>query len=497
MKLLNLLAGAVVGLLALGALAHQPPPKTAEAAQPGAKAEQRWKGTIELPGMKLDFGVALTPSTDGNAAAGTMDIPMQGLKSAPLSDVSVSGEELKFSLALPSMPANAHAHFSAKLAADGKTAEGELKQGGITAPVRMERIAEGADATIGPRRPQDPKPPFPYTQREVSYTNAKDGTKLAATVTLPPGPGPHPAAVLITGSGAQDRDESILGHRPFLVIADHLTRAGIAVLRADDRGVGGSGGSVTEATAADSTGDVLAAIALLKTMPEIDAAKIGVIGHSEGGIIGPMAAATSKDVAFVVMLAGTGLKGRDILTMQSEAIMLAAGIDKAAVKPVVEKHRALMDSVEKNAPAEEIERAVGELMKAQTSLGGHSAPALSDEQVKAGAKQQMETLNSKWFRSFLFSDPREALRKVTAPVLALNGSLDTQVPAGANLPEIEKALKEAGNTDVTVRELPGLNHLFQAARTGSPDEYVQIDETFNPEALKAMTEWVLSRTTKK
>lgn len=490
----TVLAGLVLLLAGTIASAAQPPAPAPAPSGPKALDEsaQRWKGTIELPqGQKLDIGVTLTPGRNGTPASGTLDIPLQGLKSGALSDVVLSADELKFTYVMAGAPAAANPAFTLKPSPDGKTATGELHQSGATMPVRLERIPEGAVADIGPKRPQEPKPPFPYTQREVSYTNAQDGTKLAATLTLPPGKGPFPAAVMITGSGPQDRDEALLGHKPFLVIADYLTRRGIAVLRADDRGVGGSTGNVADATAENSAGDALAGVALLKTIPEIDGAHIGLIGHSEGGIIGPMAAAESKDVAFVVMLAGTGLKGRDILTMQTEAMMLAAGEKKELVAAATERHRHLMDALEPGAPRAEIEKAMRELIRAQEEAGGAppSSPAAVDKEVK----QQMAALETKWFRSFLVSDPREALRKVQVPVLALNGALDTQVPAEANLREIEKALKEAGNTDVTTREMPGLNHLFQHAGTGSPSEYVQIEETFAPEALQLMGEWILAR----
>jgi pimeloyl-ACP methyl ester carboxylesterase len=467
-----------------------PPPQAAPKAAASSGA-QRWKGVVELPqGVKLDIGVMLMPARDGGAASGTIDIPMQGVKGAALSEVKISGEEIGFTIAGPG--ADASAVFTLKPSPDGKAAAGEIRQAGATMPVKLERIPEGASTDIGPPRPQEPKPPFPYAQRELTYTNAKDGTTLAGTLTIPEGAGPFPAVVMITGSGAQDRDETLLGHKPFLVIADHLTRHGVAVLRADDRGVGGSTGSVAEATAEDEVGDALAGVALLKSVPDIDGAHIGLIGHSEGAIVAPMASAQSADVAFIVLLAGPGLKGRDLLTMQSEAIMRAAGQEEGAITKATTLHRGLMDALERGADRAEIESAIRELAAAQRE--GMRAPPLSDQQMNAIVKQQVMSLQTRWFKSFLFLDPREALRGVKAPVLALNGSLDTQVPAKANLGEIEKALRNGGNKDVTARELPGLNHLFQHARTGSPEEYAQIEQTFAPEALAVITDWVVAHT---
>lgn len=457
----------------------------AVAAQPEA---QRWKGVIELPGMKLEFTVRLTHAGEAGQAAGTMDIPMQGLSGAELSDVEVTPEAVTFTLALPSMPANAHAHFFAKLEDDGTTARGELRQAGGVFPLVLERIA--ADAEVGPSRPQHPTPPYPYTQREVAYTNAQDGTRLAGTLTLPPGAGPHPVVVLITGSGPQDRDETVFAHKPFLVIADHLTRRGVAVLRADDRGVGGSTGSVSESTSHDFSQDVLAAIAMLKTIPEIDPARIGLVGHSEGGIIAPMVAADSRDVAFIVMLAGTGLRGRDILTLQTGALFRAAGVQGEPLENVLKHHRRLMDLIEGQAERDELSAAARDLIRSQQAVQGGAA---DESLIESTAEQALRSLDTPWLRHFLLLDPREALRRVKVPVLALFGELDLQVPPRENMPEIEKALMEAGNRDVTIRELPRLNHLFQTATTGLVAEYALIEETFAPAALDAMTEWILAR----
>lgn len=458
----------------------------ASAAQPEA---QRWKGVIELPGMKLEFSVRLSPAGEAGEASGTMDIPMQGLSGAELSEVEMTPEALAFTLALPSMPANAHAHFFARLEADGTTARGELRQAGSTFPLVLERIA--ADAEVGPPRPQHPTPPYPYTQREVAYTNAQDGTRLAGTLTLPPGPGPHPVVVLITGSGPQDRDETIFGHKPFLVIADHLTRRGVAVLRADDRGVGGSTGSVSESTSHDFSQDVLAAVAMLKTIPEIDPARIGLVGHSEGGIIAPIVAAESRDIAFIVMLAAPGLRGRDILTLQTGALFRAAGVQGEPLESVLKHHRRLMDLIERQAEKDELAAAARDLIRSQQAIQGGVA---DESQIESTAEQALRSLDSPWFRHFLMLDPREALRRVRVPVLALFGELDLQVPPRENMPEVEKALMEAGNRDVTIRELPRLNHLFQTATTGLVAEYAVIEETIAPATLEVMTEWILART---
>jgi pimeloyl-ACP methyl ester carboxylesterase len=300
---------------------------------------------------------------------------------------------------------------------------------------------------------------------------------LAATLTVPQGKGPFPAVVLITGSGPQDRDESLLGHKPFLVLSDYLTRHGIAVLRADDRGTAKSTGDFSTGTTADFATDTEAGIIYLRTRPEIDPHKIGLIGHSEGGVIAPMIAARNKDVAFIVMMAGTGVPGDAVLVAQGEAIQIAGGMspDEAAKKAAKEKEILTLVETEKDEAV--LEKEMKEKM----------AGDIPENQMGAQIKQ----VTSPWFRYFLTYDPAIALRKVTCPVLAMNGSLDKQVLPDQNLPAIRKAL--ADNPRAEVDELPGLNHLFQTAKTGSPSEYAQIDETISPVALDKMASWILKQ----
>src|SRR5258706_3507588 len=264
-----------------------------------------WTGTVELPAtMKLDFSVELGKDS------GTISIPLQGVKDLPLAGVSVTDKELKFSIQ------EAGAVWELKVSDDGKSATGVLKQG-AEFKTTMKRLAPGESASKELKRPQEPKPPFPYETLEVSFENKPAGATLAGTLTLPKGSGPFPCVVMVTGSGPQDRDEALLGHRPFLGIADHLTRHGIAALRYHDRGVAKSTGTFATATSDDFAEDALAAIAFLKTRKEGDAKKLGIAGHSEGGLIAPICAAKSKDVAFIVLLAGTGISGAELLPIQS------------------------------------------------------------------------------------------------------------------------------------------------------------------------------------
>jgi dipeptidyl aminopeptidase/acylaminoacyl peptidase len=337
-------------------------------------------------------------------------------------------------------------------------------------------------------RPQEPKKPYPYDEEEVGYENKRDGVKLAGTLTLPRGKGPIPAALLITGTGPQDRNESVSGHKPFLVLADYLTRQGIAVLRVDDRGVGGSTGSLADSTAENFAADVMAGIAFLKSRKEINPKQVGLIGHSEGGSIAPMVAAQNDDVAFIVLMAGTGLTGEETLYLQGALILKAGG----ASAEQLAKQRATQESMfkilkEEKDPATTEKRLHEELSRNLTEEDKKKA----EQAIMANIKR----VNTPWFRHFLTFDPRPALQKVKCPVLALNGENDLQVPANENLREIGAALKAGGNKDVTVVRLPKLNHLFQTSETGSPNEYAKIEETIAPVALKTIGDWILKQTT--
>ncbi len=330
------------------------------------------------------------------------------------------------------------------------------------------------------QRPQTPAKPYPYREEQVRYRNSVSGLLLAGTLTLPEGEGRFPAAVLITGSGQQDRDETVMGHKPFWVLADHLTRKGIAVLRTDDRGVGGSeAGDLDLATSADFATDVNAALAFLRAHEYIAGDHVGLIGHSEGGMIAAMVAGDDEAVDWVVLLAAPGVDGEAVLAAQNRLIGAAMGyspqeLDKAAAlnKQVYEAVKAEADVVKRRAR-------IRPLIAAALEPVG-VPPQAVDAQVRA--------VSSAWFRFFLTYDPVPALHKLKCPVLALNGELDMQVPPAENLAGIRAAL--AGSPQAQVRELPGLNHLFQHATTGAPTEYQQIRETFAPSVLEMISTWI-------
>jgi uncharacterized protein len=429
-----------------------------------------WEGEIALPGQALAVRVDLEPGAEG--WTGTIDIPAQGARGLALGEVAVEGDTVSFAIS----GVAGDPRFAGALA-DGEI-RGDFTQGPATFSFRL-----GRDVVPPPPRPQEPKPPFPYRSEEVTYRNGE--VTLAGTLTVPQGEGPFPAAVLVTGSGAQNRDEELLGHKPFLVLADHLTRSGIAVLRSDDRGVGGSSGSTPQSTSADLAGDVLAAVELLRADPRIAPDRVGVVGHSEGGLVGPLAASRSEHVAFVVLLAGPGVPGAEILPLQLARIAAAGGLGEQAVERQVAIQRELIAAVIDGAGTDALREIARRLVQVQS--GG----ALAGEALEQVADQAVQGLTTPWFRYFLTHDPRPVLAQVKVPVLALIGSLDRQVDAEQNLPELERAL--AGNPHAAVRELPGLNHLFQHATTGAPAEYAQIEETFAPEALEAVSGFILER----
>lgn len=445
-------------LLALSALLQKP------------AIEGDWMGTLDTPGGKLRVVVHVSRSSEG-ALAGMLDSPDQGAFGLHLQDVAFEGSEFRFALKV------AGASFKGALNEAGAEIAGTFTQGGDM-PLVLKKSDKPPEA---PKRPQVPAKPYPYREEQVTFENKGVSIRLGGTLTLPPGKGPHPAAVLISGSGPQDRDESLMGHKPFLILADHLTRQGIAVLRYDDRGIGASGGKLGEGTSEDFATDTSSAVDYLKSRSEIDPKRIGLIGHSEGGIIAPMVEVRRQNadpgIAYLVLMAGTAVTGEEVLYAQGQAILKINGAgeevrerQKAAQKAFFDVVRNVKDPAEAEA---QMRKTIGE------------SPQIT---------QQIKTVNSPWFRFFLFYDPAPTLAKVKAPVLAINGELDSQVLPDQNLPVLEAALKKGGNEDYRIARLGGLNHLLQTAKTGGPGEYAQIEETMSPVALETISAWVRAHT---
>jgi len=435
-----------------------------------------WMGslTVGQQSMRIVFNFTLD---ENDSITASMDSPDQGAMGIPVGPVTLEANELVVSAQ------SIMGEYRGTLVND-TLIEGKWSQAGNSLPLTLAKMKEA----LSTRKPQEPVAPYPYSEEEVTFYNDEFGINLAGTLTLPQGEGPFKAAIMITGSGGQNRNEELMGHKPFMVIADYLTRNGIAVLRYDDRGIGASEGVYASATSAELATDVEAAFQFLKGNPKIDSTYIGLIGHSEGGLIAPIVASSNQEVAFIVSLAGPGVKGMEVILQQGTDIGRAMG----AKEKQLQKSQALneqiynaiiseTDNTKASANAEQILRSY---LKKRLIL-----KKLVDIQVNASmASLAPEGLD--WFRYFFVTDPATFWVNVDCPVLAMNGGSDLQVEADVNLPAIENALKEGGNNDYEIMLMPGLNHLFQHSESGSPSEYGTIEETFSEGALTAIVQWI-------
>lgn len=441
-----------------------------------------WQGALKISSIQLRIVFNVTEKEDEKLIA-TLDSPDQGAFGIPVDTVIFNSPYVKFEVT------SIAGFFEGNFNESAQSISGKWNQGGQSFDLELSR----SDSIITINRPQEPKPPFPYIEEEVVFENKNANIKLSGTLTYPKDGENFPVVILVSGSGPQNRNEELLGHKPFLVIADYLTRNGIAVLRYDDRGVGKSTGDFSSATTLDFTSDALSAVEFLKSNDKIDKNRIGIIGHSEGGLIAPLAAVQSEDVAFIVMMAGPGLRGKEILVLQTELILRANGESEDEIKKGAELNEQLYEillSENDSASVSSQLRSVFE--KAYTEMTDKEKTEIGDKDIFMS--RQFGMMQSPWFKYFISYDPYETLTKVSCPVLAINGEKDLQVPPKENLNRIEKAFKEAGKENYKLVELPGLNHLFQTAKTGSPMEYSTIDETVSPAALNVIKDWILEIT---
>ncbi len=433
--------------------------------------EGTWQSALETHGMRLRLQLHVSHDTEGQLI-GSLDSLDQSVTGLPATNLTLEGIDFHFEV-----PAVAGT-FEGKFEAAKNTLNGSWSQTGADATLEFKR----SDEPLILRRPQTPLEPYPYSVESIAFANAAALVDLTGTLTLPKGPGPFPSVVLIAGSGPEDRDESMAGHKPFLVLADYLTRKGFAVLRYDKRGIGGSTGSVDRSTTLDFGADAQAAVAYLKSRKDIDPKKIGLIGHSEGAMIAPYLAIHSQDIAWVVLLAPPATNGENTLINQSAMIGEVGGLSAPQLLASLTFDRAAYEVVRNEKDPAAIAEKVKALVK-ESGLDAALPPTVLETQLRM--------LTSPWFRFFLDYDPLPVLQALKTSTLALYGQKDLQVPVKFNLVPFKKALEDAGNKDFEVRELPDLNHLFQHAFSGSPAEYQAIEETFSPETLQIISEWIL------
>lgn len=437
----------------------------------------QWNGAFKIQGMQLRIIFHITKTDNGYSS--TMDSPDQGAKGIPVTTTNFENSTLKLAVAAIGF------EYQGVLGKDNIVV-GNFKQGGQSFPLNLSKEIIEKEKVL---RPQEPIKPYSYYSEDLFFENKKAGIKLAGTLTLPKKEGIFPVVVLISGSGPQNRDEQLMGHKPFLVLSDYLTNNGIAVLRFDDRGTADSKGDFSKANSYDLSTDVEAAVQYLKTRKEINKKKIGLMGHSEGGIIAPMVASRSKDIAFIVLLAGTGIPGDQLLLLQQELIAKASGVTDAEIQKNKKINKGAFAIISKSTDTEKLKIDLTEYIK-QTLKDTSNSPKPKGMSEEDFVKSQISQMTSPWMVYFFKYNPATALEKVKCPVLALNGEKDLQVPPQINLDAINKALTKAGNKKVTTKVLPNLNHLFQECKTGAPSEYGAIEQTFSPIALEEISKWL-------
>lgn len=437
-------------------------------------AAGHWQGKLEVNGQSIPV-IFHIQQEEGDWGA-TFDSPDQMVYGVAFDKIEIKDSNIRLEVSAAKIV------YAGKLQEGGEQIVGEWLQGGMAFPLTLTN-----DAEAGPKRPQTPQAPFPYDVETVAFANKKAGINLAGTLTLPAGRQNCPAVVLISGSGPQDRDATVFNHKSFWVMADYFTRQGMVVLRVDDRGVGESGGAFAGATSADFATDVAAAVNYLQKHPRVNANKVGLLGHSEGGLIAPMVASTHQNVAFVVLLAGPGEAGRETLKQQNYDITLQKTQDKRLAKKqarALDKiYTAVLDPKNEDKSTTEI---LALLKRDLAKLSSKEREQLGWTVVNM--RNLIAQLRTPWLHYFLSANPADYLQKVSCPVLAINGDKDLQVHV-KNLKGIEKALKKGNKPPYKIQAFQHLNHLLQTSETGAIEEYVEIEETISPKVLEAIHEW--------
>lgn len=442
-----------------------------------------WSGALNTPVGQLPLVIHITKS--GAVYSSTMDSPNQNAFAIPLAETTFQNNAITITAS------NLNIKYSGTLSADQNTIAGTYQQGQLNVPFVLTRKKSNEVAAGPPVRPQDPKD-FPYKQEEVTFPNTKAGNTLSGTLTLPATGKFSKIVVLISGSGPQNRNEEVgvINHRPFLVLSDYLTKNGIAVLRYDDRGIGKSTGDFSAATTADFADDAEAAVSYIQSRPDLKQLSIGLIGHSEGGVIAPMIASRNKAVRFIVLEAGPGVPSDQLMLQQNEDIGRLGGLDDQSLQRAYQTNKKIYDCVKQseNLSWEAYLTKLEEVVKAD--IQSYTKEQLQGMNADDLIQSTMAGLKSPWLRYFISIDPDIYLSRISCPVLALNGTLDMQVASTPNLAGIKASLQKAKNKHFEIVPLPELNHMFQKAKTGGPMEYGTIEETINPAALQKIATWI-------
>lgn len=440
-----------------------------------------WEGKLAVG---VDLRLVFNFSIDENNKLKMVLEMVDQQSTVPASEVTFSGDTVYVEIK------DANVKYEGVVDTDS-TIKGSWKQAGMSLPLNLKKI----EKIEYPVRAQTPVPPFSYKSEDIEYSNSDNSIKYAGTITIPSGKGPFPAAILITGSGQQNRDETMMGHKPFAVIADHLTKQGFVVLRVDDRGIGGTTGDVKTSTTADFAKDVMIGLDYLKKRPEVNTKKLGMIGHSEGGMIAAMVGAERKDIDFIVFLAAPGVNTVTLMTEQNEAILAKTGLSKEYVTAYVALYRNIIETINKaSTPAEAKENMTVAVDKWRDTTNKNAVlvtTRIFNTKTRDEFVNQFAALaENPWFKYFLRFDPTPYLEKLSCKVLALNGDKDVQVLSASNLAGIRSALQRSKVKTSEIIELPGLNHLFQTCKDCTITEYGKLDETFSPAALQKMSGWL-------
>ena len=450
---------------------------------------ENWSGILNAGGQKIELRLHLKHNAD-NTYSASWDVPIQKAIGIPASKTSLSNNKLSVEIKMIG------AGYEGTITDKGDKIEGTWNQSGMNFPLNFTPFQEGQAAAVA-TKPQTPKPPFNYEVNEFTYQGQDTKLTYGATITYPKDNTKHPLVILITGSGKQDRDESIFDHKPFAVLADYLTRKGFVVMRVDDRGAGKSTGNFNNSTTADFALDVEEHINYAKKLSMVDSNKIGLLGHSEGGLIAPMVAARNSSVAFIILMAGPAIPIIDLMALQNEKVLKSVGIAPAAIEAYLPLYRQIMKSViaakDKQDAIEQANTLTKDwFQKTDKAFVKGTTNISTEADINHYATSMAETLSTPWWKFFASYDPQPTLLKLQCPVLALNGTADIQVPANENLTAMESIFKKSGNSRVSIQIMEGMNHLFQKCTACTVAEYGQLETTMEPAVLELLGKWLVA-----